>query len=69
MKLYRAKGERKCRCGEKIAAGATYYGFRERATSSAEARNANTMYPKRILCLPCGEKRLAVIALAQKPAA
>ena len=59
MQLYRAKSERKCRCGAKIDAGATYYGYRERATSSAEARNAGTLYPKRILCLPCGEKRKA----------
>lgn len=57
MQLYRAKSERKCRCGAKIAAGAAYYGYRERATSSAEARNAGTLYPKRRLCLPCGEKR------------
>jgi hypothetical protein len=57
MQMYRAKAERKCRCGAKIAAGAAYYGFRERATCSAEARNAGTLYPKRILCLPCGEKR------------
>lgn len=60
MQLYRAKSERTCRCGAKIAAGATYYGYRERALSHHEAMHAGTQYPKRILCHPCGEKRKAV---------
>lgn len=60
MQLYRAKAERKCcRCPAKIKAGETYYGYRERATSSAEARNAGSLYVKRLLCLACGEKRKA----------
>lgn len=59
MQLYRAKSERTCKCGAKIAKGATYYAYRERALSHHEALHAGTMYPKRILCMPCGEKRKA----------
>ena len=60
MQLYRAKTERQCgACKGKIAKGAAYYGYRERALSSHEACHAGTQYPKRYRCLPCGEKRKA----------
>lgn len=61
MQLYRAKAERECGCCKaKIAKGAAYYGFRERALSYHEAMHARTQYPKRYRCVPCGEKRKAV---------
>lgn len=44
----------KCtRCEAPIAKGERCSVFRERATSSAEARNAGTMYPKRRWCMVC----------------
>lgn len=41
------------RCGRLIRQGERLAMFRERATSSAEARNACTLYPMRKRCAVC----------------
>lgn len=54
---YVAKKPRKCfRCHGVIPAGSTYAGFRERAISYKEARDAGTLHPFRHLCLTCAAK-------------
>lgn len=44
-------------CGALIKQGDRLLMFRERATSSAEARNAGTLYPMRKRCVACATKR------------
>jgi len=41
------------RCGATIRLGERMRVFRERALSSAEARNAGTLYPRRRWCRTC----------------
>lgn len=47
------------RCGKTIRSGERCLMFRERATSSAEARNAGTLYPWRKWCASCVAARAA----------
>lgn len=44
------------RCGARIRTGERLQVFRERATSSAEARNAGTLYPMRKRCAGCVQR-------------
>ncbi len=44
------------RCGSALPKGTRVAIFRERATSSAEARNAGTLYPRRVWCAACALK-------------
>lgn len=64
MELYRAKSDRRCLKGHTIKAGETYYSYRERALSSHEAAHEG-MYPKRRLCMCCGEARKAKLEAAK----
>jgi hypothetical protein len=46
-----------CRsCGAALPKGTRVAIFRERATSSAEARNAGSLYVRRVWCAPCAER-------------
>lgn len=48
------------RCRRAIPQGERCAVFRERALSSAEARNAGTLYPKRRWCVACATATVAV---------